>query len=553
MPLPFVQLSALLRDALLIACLAGFASHATADAVSDGIRERVDFARETGELLLGDARVVSQVGLSQLYGSLGFRPLWRETGRVEALLALVREAADDGLNPQDYHLDALEHLWQEVRIQASPDNVASLDVLASDAFMLLLYHLYFGKVDLVSLEPSWNFATRQVTGEQAVDYVARAINTGELREAADALRPAHWMYAQGRRLLRAYRELEAQGGWPQLPAGDTLKPGMTDSRVIALRQRLVVTGDLMDQPLDGEVYDEPLVAAVRSFQARHLLTADAEVGPATLRELNVPVADRIRQIRVNLERGRHVLHEIGVGDLVIVDIAGYEVRHVVDRKVVWSSRAVVGQPFRQTPIFRDEIEYVVFNPTWTVPPGILAKDVLPGVRRDPRYLERKGLEVFDRNGRRVDAAGIDWSRYTARNFPYFLRQAAGDDNALGRVKIMFPNEHLVYLHDTPSRSLFDRDDRAFSSGCIRVQKPLELVERLLADPAWSREAIDAAVATGVTRTVRLPRPVPVLLIYWTVDEDAFGRVVFKRDIYGRDPPLAEALDARFEFGRRPVT
>lgn len=532
---------------------AGALAPAAADPVAEVIHDRIDFVRETGQLTLAGRTVVSRVGINEIYSGLGFQPLWREPGRVDDLLALVRESTDDGLNPADYHLEALESLWREVRIRPTPENLADLDVLATDAYMLLLYHLYFGKVDPVSLEPTWNFSARDVTGERAAAYVARAITEGRLRESAEALRPAHWMYDHGRRALRAYRRIEAAGGWPEVPDGPTLKPGVTDPRVVALRRRLAVTGDLMDEPLDSPEFDGAVEAAVRSFQERHLLTADGAVGRATLRELNVPVGERIRQIRVNLERARHVLHEIGDAPIVAVDIAGYEVRWVEGRKVTWSSRVVVGQPMRQTPTFKAQIEYLVLNPTWTVPPGILQKDVFPGIRRDPRYLEKKGLEVFDRNGRRIDAASIDWSRYTARNFPYFLRQASGDDNALGRVKIMFPNPHLVYLHDTPARSLFDKDDRTFSSGCIRVERPFELAERLLAGTSWTREALDAAVATGETRTVRLPKPVPVLLIYWTVDEDARGRIVFKRDPYDRDPPLAAALDQPFRFGRRPRT
>ena len=290
---------------------------------------------------------------------------------------------------------------------------------------------------------------------------------------------------------------------------------------------------------------------MRLFQRRHLLADDATVGGATLRELNVPVAARIDQIRINLERGRWVLHEIGDGDLVVVDIAGYGVRYLRDRKVIWRARAIVGQPARQTPVFRAEIDNVVFNPTWTVPPGILARDVLPQMQRGENALARKKLKVYDRDGDPVDPSLVRWSDYTAQNFPYILRQDAGEDNALGRVKINFPNPFLVYLHDTPSRSLFDRPDRPFSSGCIRVERPLELAELLLADPAeWNAAAIRAAVDAGTTRTVVLARKVPVLLIYWTADEDPDGHLVFKRDVYKRDARLLRALDGPFSFGTR---
>jgi murein L,D-transpeptidase YcbB/YkuD len=526
-------------------------SQARTDPLVEAISERVDFQSQTGRLEIAGGEIVSTVILPQIYGEVGYQPLWRDPARVRELLELVKESYDDGLSPVDYHLTPLARLWPTVQTHPTVENLADLDILATDAYSLLLYHLYFGKVDPQSLEPTWNFSSREVADRRAADVVREAMSSGRLRQAVDAAKPSHWMYRRGRESLRRYRDIAANGGWEPVPAGDTLKPGAIDARIAVLRRRLAATGDLTGQASASDVFDQRLEAAVRNFQARHQLAADGEVGPATLAELNVPVEDRITQIRVNLERGRHLLHEIGDDDLVIVDIAGYELRYVQDRKVTWTSRVQVGQPYRQTPIFKSEIDHVVINPTWTVPPGILDKDILPAVRKDPGYLASRGLEVFDRHGRRVDAASIDWRRYTGNSFPYFLRQAAGPANALGRVKIMFPNPYLVYLHDTPSRSLFEKDTRAFSSGCIRVQKPFELVERLLADPAWGATALQRAVDSGETRTIRLARPVRLLLMYWTVDESDDGQVTFRQDVYGRDPPLARALNDRFTFGSRP--
>ena len=210
-----------------------------------------------------------------------------------------------------------------------------------------------------------------------------------------------------------------------------------------------------------------------------------------------------------------MLHEIKDDRaLVVVDIAGFEVSYLVDGERRWRTRAVVGQPFRETPVFRSTIDNIVVNPTWTVPPGILAKDILPTLRRNDRsIITRKRLSVIDRNGNKLNPAAIDFSRYSASNFPFMLRQDAGPDNALGVVKINFPNPHLVYLHDTPSKTLFNETVRAFSSGCIRTERPLELAEMLLADPVrWDRAALDAAVAAGDTRTLRLAKKVPVLII-----------------------------------------
>lgn len=499
-----------------------------------------------GRVRVAGEEIVSHVGLPRLYAEEAGALLWQAPARRAALLAAVQDAADDGLRPADYHLAALE------RLAAGTGHDADFDLLASDAYLGLLYDLYLGRVDPVALEPNWNLKPRPLREGPALAYVREALASGQIREAVARVRPQHWLYARGRAALAHYRDIAAAGGWPSLPAGPKLEPGDRDPRVAALRRRLAASDDYRG-PVEGPLlFDAELAESLRAFQRRHGLSVDGALGPATLRELNVSVSARIDQIRVNLERGRWVLNQLGDGDLVVVDIAGFGVRLLHDRKVVWRARAIVGQPYRQTPVFRAEIEDVVFNPTWTVPPGILAKDVLPGLQRGEDVLARKRLRLYDRGGTPVDPAHVRWADYTAQTFPFVLRQDAGDDNALGHVKINFPNPYLVYLHDTPSRSLFDKSDRTFSSGCIRVERPLELAERLLADPAhWDAAAIRAAVEAGTTRTVRLARPVPVLLIYWTAEVDPDdGRVIFKRDVYRRDARLLRALDGRFRFGTR---
>jgi murein L,D-transpeptidase YcbB/YkuD len=291
---------------------------------------------------------------------------------------------------------------------------------------------------------------------------------------------------------------------------------------------------------------------LKHFQARHFLPADGTVGAETRRELNVSVTQRIDQIRVNLERARWLLRHVPEEEFVVVDVAGFEVRYVRNHAVVWRGRAQVGKSYRQTPIFRSTIQEVVVNPTWTVPPGILGKDILPAVRRDPSYLQKRGLRVIDREGRDVDPSTIDFAKYTGANFPYMIRQDPGPANALGLVKIMFPNPYLVYLHDTPSRNLFESERRAFSSGCIRTERPFELVDLLLAPSGkWNRASIDAEVSSGKTRTIRLTKPVPVLLLYWTVDRNDRGEILFKPDAYGRDPKVLAAIDAPFASLRKP--
>ena len=517
-------------------------------AVVESLREQLDVLTATGGLELDGQPLVAVRSLPSLYAANGFAPFWN-AARLQVLLGLIRASDNDGLLPADYPLAALTRraaggAW-------SPIDQARLDLLATDAYALLLYHGYFGKVDPRSLDPNWNYELREIGERDPIALLVETLRAGDLKATLAAVRPANALYGWARESLADPRRIAARGGWPTVPAGPTLRTGDEDPRVQALRARLVVTGELSADAANGESFDSMLESAVWSFQARHNLTADGIVGRTTLAALNVPVEARIDQIRLNLERGRWVLNQIGDGDQVIVDVAGFEVRVASNGRTLWRSRAVIGKPYRQTPIFRASIDHVVLNPTWTVPPTILAKDVLPAIRRNRGYLAQHRMSVIDRNGRVVDPTTIDFSRYTGRNFPWMIRQDPGPQNSLGLVKIMFPNPHLVYLHDTPAKSLFREDARSFSSGCIRVEQPFDLVERLLATtPGWDRASIDAAVATGKTRTVRLAKPIPVLLLYWTIDRGENGETLFKADPYDRDPTLLAALDRPFAAGSR---
>jgi murein L,D-transpeptidase YcbB/YkuD len=338
-----------------------------------------------------------------------------------------------------------------------------------------------------------------------------------------------------------------------VPSGPALKKGSDGRRVELLRRRLAATGDLATAAPGSKLFDASVEQAVRRFQARHRLGADGIVGRNTLKALNVTVQGRIDQLRVNLERARWILHEVtATEEFVITDIAAFEVMFIKDGEIAWEARAQVGKEFRKTPTFKSDIKYLVFNPTWTIPPGILSKDVLPAVKRDPGYLAERNIRVLDRDGKEIDRESIDWSKYPGRGFPYILRQDPGPTNALGLVKFIFPNPHFVYLHDTPSKNLFERRQRTFSSGCIRVERPFELAELLLDDPGkWNRAAIDAVIESGEMRTVFLREPMPVLLLYWTV-RIRDGLVVFKEDIYGRDEAVLEALNGEFKVRGRGV-
>jgi murein L,D-transpeptidase YcbB/YkuD len=357
------------------------------------------------------------------------------------------------------------------------------------------------------------------------------------------------LYLRAKAMLTEYRALKDAGGWPQIETGPTLKPGMDDERIAIVRKRLAITGDLpAAEDNESTVFDDELRLGIVAFQDRHNLDRDGAVGKQTLAAMNVTVDERIDQIRVNLERLRWVVRNLD-DDFVVTNIASFQTFLVRGREIVWSARSQVGRPYRETPVFTAKIKYLQFNPTWTVPPGILAKDILPAVKKDIGYLATKNMDLVNRDGDKVDPATVDWSQYgSGRMPPYQFVQRPGPTNALGRVKFIFPNSHFVFLHDTPSKALFDRTERTFSSGCIRVENPFEFAELLLDDPRkWNPESIQALLDSEKPQTIFLKEPLTVMLLYGTVgllDDDV---VYFYNDIYGRDGRVLESLDSDFEF------
>jgi murein L,D-transpeptidase YcbB/YkuD len=310
--------------------------------------------------------------------------------------------------------------------------------------------------------------------------------------------------------------------------------------VALLRQRLGAQGyDAGDK--ESQVYDDSLVASVEQYQKDNHLVVDGTLNPATRAALNVPVETRVDQVRVNLERLRWQRPQLR-GDFVMVDVPGYEVRYYRDGEPVWASRVQVGERDTPTPMLRSNITHVTLNPMWSVPPGMMEREVLPKVQDNENYLRRMRLRVIDDQGREIDPDDVDWDE------PYgiMLRQDAGPNGALGRAAIRFPSPYVVYLHETPHKKLFDRDQRAFSNGCIRVESQMELVQMLL---GWDDATMQAELADNKTREVQLSQPLPIMLVYWTVDVNPEGRIGYKTDVYGLDQPTLRLLDRR---GRQPL-
>lgn len=474
--------------------------------------------------------------LPKLYGALGNKPAWTSAADLAALKEAVSRSWEDGLDPGDFHDKAVA----AASLPIPPEQ----DVVLSDALVRLLYQLYFGKVNPRAVNPDWNFSRPVLASDPAV-AISEALAAGKVSALLSKVRLDHPLYGALKATLQAYTQIEAKGGWPVIAGGPTLKLGMKDERIVSLRARLAITGEYQATPEDEAVFDEPLVEAVKLFQRQHALDADGAVGPATLAALNVSAGARVDQIRINLERARWILREIGP-EMVVVNIAGRYLHLVFDHKVAWTTRVIVGKSYTKTPIFTETMKLVVLNPDWTVPRSIVRNEIFPKAAADPGYLDAHEYYLTDGKGGRISPQSVAWSSYTGSTFPYGVVQRPGPKNALGLVKFLFPNKYSVYLHDTPSRQLFEKSDRSLSHGCIRVQDPLKLAELILGNRlGWTRERIDAAVAAKKMQSIALPKPLPVLLLYWTVDPTFDGGAHFYPDIYGRDASLLKALDADF--------
>jgi len=515
----------------------------------EAIRAQVEQIRAGTALIVAGQTISSALVLPSLYERRDYKPAWDNPQAARQLIEVLGQVDSDGLVSNDYHLSVILEL-QRNNPDRDPATAAGLDILKTDALIRLGYHLLAGKVDAEELDANWNMTTT-IGDLDTILSLADAIESAYIPQLIEQLRPDHPYYAYLRQGLGRYRTIRDQGGWPRVPPGPTLKSGMTDARVPIIRERLRVTSELATTDTTSESYDETLAAAVNRFQQHHGLTTDGVIGPATLAAMNVPVQTRIDQIKVNLERARWVLHDLP-NDVVITDIAGFEVVYRRGGKNIWSTRAQVGNPYRKTPVFRDQISYLEINPTWTVPPTILRNDILPKLAKDPSYLEQKDMQVLTHDGKSIDPTTIDWREYPQKRFPYLLRQNPGPNNALGRIKFMFPNKHLVYLHDTPSRNLFERDQRAFSSGCIRVMHPFELAELLLDDPQWTQSRIEEVVKSKQTTRINLAKQVTVILMYWTVNITDDGGMIFKADVYDRDAEVLAGLRKPFSFRNAPI-
>lgn len=489
----------------------------------------------------------SKTTLGLFYGNRDYQPAWATSEDIQAVLGALADSAKDGLDPDDYHYSVLKSLETEYFASRSSREKANLhaafDVLLSDGVLLYALHLQEGKVDPSRVEPTWNFTRRELDPEDIAQQLETAIDRGEVLDRLEDFRPDWRFYQLLREELARYRDIANRYEPLTLPEDTVLRPGMSHPNVAILREQLVRLGYPVGDASAPEQFDDDLKQAVKEFQHRHAQDADGIVGRNSFRELNTTYADRIDQIRLNLDRVRWVQDDVSE-DLVVVNIPGFELYYFQGDGVEWQTDVMVGTIRTQTPVFLERMTYLEFNPTWTVPRSIIGRSLYGKFRADPSYVTEHNYSLYNSDGVAVDPASIDWENTSRGRFPYRVVQQPGPGNALGQVKFMFPNQYAIYLHDTPAKALFSRTARAFSAGCVRVHDPFHFAELILENESggWDRDKIDGVVDSGKRTVVRLKDPVDIMLMYWTASPDQTSGLRFHQDVYNRDPKSLALLN-----------
>jgi murein L,D-transpeptidase YcbB/YkuD len=386
--------------------------------------------------------------LHRFYAARGFQPVWAKRTMIAELISAVEESVDEGLDPADYHLKEIREIYS--KNPATPEVSACYDIFLTDAFLTFASNLRYGKVDPETLDTHWN-AGHARSGRVLENKLHNGSVSGQIAALFQDLRLQHPKYNLLKKGLARYRTIEREGGWPVLAEGVKLQEGARENRVVMLRQRLKVSGDIAALKRDtSTVYSREMVDAVKRFQKRNGMEADGIVGAATIRVMNIPVERRIDQIRINLERCRWFLSDLEP-TCILVNLPSFTLQYFEKGRQRWSTRVIVGKPQRETPLFKADMQYVILNPRWVIPPTILDKDALPALRKSSSYLSRKNLKIIARDGAVIAPSSVNWSHYSAANFPYRLQQSSGDQGALGRIKFLLPNRYIVYLHDTPNK------------------------------------------------------------------------------------------------------
>lgn len=535
----------------VLLCSCGTATSTKAKHISAATRvQRLMCGQDSLQINLFLQRLVPDTALlgrmRSFYQGREYSPAWISATGVNEnagnLINFLYNERATSFEKSGHSPDKLQELHQMIlgdtsgRIYCEDSLALQFEVLLTKSFFEFAKRNWGGADNSVSKQTSWFIARKQLDYDQLLnDYLHSS--QGSFPEE-----PVYRQYNLLKGYLRKYNAIALKGGWPVLPAEDMrLKPGDISSVVSDMKRMLFLTEDLAENDC-SMIFDEEMEIAVKKFQKRHGLNENGIVSKTTLLAMCVPIQERIRTILINMERCRWVPIQVS-GDYLVVNIPEFRLHVFRNKRQVWSCKVIVGKsdPLLHTVIFNDSVEFIVFNPYWNIPKNILKKEILPAIKKDIGYIRRNNLEIIDNNGRALDAANLNWAGY-ADYFPYLIRQRPCEDNALGNLKFLFPNSYDMYMHDTPSKSLFNENDRDFSHGCIRLEQPLRLAEFLLReDTTWTSERMTTVISGGQETFVKLKKKTPVFIAYFTSWVDGAGKINFRNDIYGHDAKMEKLL------------
>ncbi len=485
-----------------------------------------------------------------VYKARNWKGIWSGEKRVRDMIALLNSAEYDGLMPQDYHPAALDAFLKKIRRDTSSENQLQIELLATASFMRYCRDMWSGKVNPRIVFPEWNYKNRVIAASDTVLW--EQLIFASYDTLPGFLRPSISLYEELRSAYLHLYELEKKGEqWARMEyPGKDLKKNDTSSIVLGIKDRLYNMGLLDHEPQDS-IFDADLEDGVKEFQRNQGLDSNGILDKKTFARLNFTLKEVKDIIRANMERCRWMEPDT-LKEYLLVNITGYQLYYIKDRKIDYTTRIVVGKEENRTRVFQANLVNIEFNPYWTVTPNITKKEILPLLKKDPSYLDNHNM-ILMRGEEVVDHQELDFTTYTKDNFPFVVKQLPGNKNALGVVKFNMPNPYFIYLHDTPSKADFEKSGRAFSHGCIRVYKPLELAEYLLGKQGFSRENINNLVIKGENTVISLQTKVPVMIIYWTYYKDSkTGKTVFYKDIYGRDQLVINELNRKVVLKKNAV-
>lgn len=528
-----------------------FRQYAFSQSIADQIRISLEKSTQQKPHLLGNVSLKSVTEVYQFYAEREFAPIWTKesilTEQAYELRFEIRQAQYDGLNPQHYHLLYLDASLKEAerrKKSGEPEDVtalSNLEIILTDAFFALAVDLERGKINPASLKASWSIPRRA----NRVDYgklMTASLEKQDIRSGLAELYPKTPMYQKGRQLMRELEERAKQDKqiWKPLKTEKSFKVGDSNPLIQEVRERLAYWGySSVPESEDSKKYDSLLFNVVLKFQQEKGMVADGVLGLVTLSALNESPSQLMDKIAVNLERLRWIPNEFFENETIFVNIPGFQLVYRTAKDTLFTTKVIVGTFKHQSPVFTAPMTYVVMSPYWNIPPSIARNETLPSIKRNPDYLKRNHMEVVNSAGNAVSESSINWS---ARPFPYLIRQKPGPENALGLVKFMFPNPYNVYLHDTPSKQLFDREIRTFSHGCIRMQNPKDFADLLVGSlPGWTPERVSDAMNQPKEQIVNLNKKIPVVIAYLTFFVDSTGKAQFRQDVYNRDSEVLSLL------------